>query len=72
MIGNATMFGQMATLMESLHLTYKEVFEEIPYRVLMLMSKDKLRPLTGDRVVKSTGKDMLARRGKIKKKKKKE
>ena len=42
------MFGQIATFMESLHLTYDEVFEKIPYRNLLLMSKDKLHVTTGE------------------------
>lgn len=37
------MLGQIATFMESLHLTYNEVLHEIPYRNLVLMSKDKQR-----------------------------
>lgn len=35
--------GQIATFMESLHLTYREVVHEIPYRNLVIMSKDKQR-----------------------------
>lgn len=41
------MFGQIATFIESLHLTYREVFEIIPYRNLILMSKDKLHVSSG-------------------------
>lgn len=63
MIGNDSLFGVMATFMESLHISYRECFEEIPYRVLLLMSKDKLHPVTGTRVKKGSGRDMLARRG---------
>lgn len=48
MIGNDTIFGQIATFMDSLHLTYDEVFDRIPYRNLLLMSKDKLRLASGD------------------------
>lgn len=33
--------------MESLHLTYEEVLDGIPYRTLLIMSKDKLRVATG-------------------------
>ena len=40
--------GQIASFMENLHLTYKEVLEEIPYRNLVIMQKDKLRTATGD------------------------
>ena len=40
--------GQIASFMENLHLTYKEVLEIIPYRNLVIMQKDKLRTATGD------------------------
>lgn len=33
--------------MESLHLSYQEVLDGIPYRTLLIMSKDKLRVATG-------------------------
>lgn len=42
------MFGQIATLMENLHLSYEEVVYRIPYRNLLLMQRDKLRVATGD------------------------
>lgn len=54
--------GQIATFMDSLHLSYKEVFEEIPYRNLTIMSKDKLRPVYGTKVEKSTGREVMLRR----------
>lgn len=44
-IGNDCLLGQIATFQESLHLSYREVLEEIPYRNLIIMQKDKLRPL---------------------------
>lgn len=40
--------GQIASFMENLHLTYKEVLEEIPYRNLVIMQKDKLHIADGD------------------------
>lgn len=42
------MFGQIASFMDSLHLSYKEVFELIPYRNLVMMQSDKQREATGD------------------------
>lgn len=62
MIGNDCLFGQIATFMENLHLSYTEVFEVIPYRNLCLMSKDKLRLCTGKKVNKVSGKEMMQRR----------
>lgn len=44
-IGNDCLLGQIATFQETLHLTYDEVMEKIPYRNLVIMQKDKLRPL---------------------------
>ncbi|MCR5697771.1 MAG: hypothetical protein K6G73_12430 [Marinilabiliaceae bacterium] len=34
--------------MDNLHLTYHEVMEEIPYRNLLLMQRDKLRVAYGE------------------------
>ena len=42
------MLGQIASFMENLHLTYREVLEEIPYRNLVIMQKDKLHVASGD------------------------
>lgn len=64
MIGNDTLIGQIATLMENLHLSYEEVVYKIPYRILLIMQKDKLHPCIGVKVNKVSGKDMAARRGK--------
>lgn len=53
------MFGQIATFMENLHLSYTEVFEMIPYRNLIIMQKDKLHEATGDIVNHVSGREML-------------
>jgi len=50
--------------MESLHLTYNEVVNEIPYRNLVIMQKDKLHVCYGTKVNKVSGKEMAARRRK--------
>lgn len=42
------MLGQIASFMENLHLSYKEVFEVIPYRNLIVMQKDKLHTVSGE------------------------
>ena len=41
------MLGQIATFMDSLHLTLDEVLDRIPYRTLLIMSRDKMRVATG-------------------------
>ncbi len=56
------MFGQIASFIDSLHLSYREVVYEIPYRNLILMQKDKSRPCYGSKIVKKSGKDMAERR----------
>lgn len=47
-IGNSCLFGQIATLGEALHLSYNEIVNEIPYRNLILMQKDKMRCVFGE------------------------
>ena len=42
------MLGQIASFMEYLNMSYKEVFEIIPYRNLIIMQKDKLREVHGE------------------------
>lgn len=39
--------GQIASFIENLHLSYTEVVEQIPYRNLIIMQKDKLRAISG-------------------------
>ena len=43
-----TLIGQVATFIENLHLTYDEVVRGIPYRVLVLMLKDKQHTCYGE------------------------
>lgn len=64
MIGNDTIIGQIATFIEYLHLSYNEVYREIPYRVLLLMQKDKMREVAGEKVKKISGKELAERRKK--------
>lgn len=42
------MLGQIASFIENLHLSYREVFEIIPYRNLIVMQKDKLHTVSGE------------------------
>ena len=66
-VGNDTLLGQIASFMENLHLSYREVVYEIPYRNLVLMQRDKLHTVTGTKVTKVKGKDMASRRRRNKK-----
>lgn len=49
--------------MDDLHLSYREVYEELPYLLLLLMSADKPRAVYEDKekkeVIKMSGKDLL-------------
>ena len=47
-IGNDCLLGQIASFMENLHLSYKEVVCEIPYRNLVIMQKDKQRATSNE------------------------
>lgn len=54
------MLGQVATFMENLHLTYPEVLDVVPYRDLLIMSRDKTHVVFGTLVKKVSGKERLA------------
>lgn len=51
--------------MESLHLTYDEVVDRIPYRDLVLMQKDKLHVVYGDTVEEVGARGMMERKNVI-------
>nr|DAK78502.1 MAG TPA: hypothetical protein [Bacteriophage sp.] len=50
--------------MDSLHLTYDEVVNKIPYRNLIIMQRDKQHEVYGDVVKKISGKELAKRRKK--------
>lgn len=49
--------------MDALNLSYDEVVYKLPYRNLLIMQHDKIHVCYGEKVNKTTGKDMAARRG---------
>lgn len=57
----------MASFVDNLHLSYREVYEEIPYLLLLLMSADKPRPVYGEseevEVKKVSGREMMKMKG---------
>lgn len=64
-VGNTTFFGQIAHFIDTLHLTYVEVFEVIPYRNLLMMQRDKLHAVYGSqKVERISGKELVNRRKK--------
>ncbi|WP_459190530.1 hypothetical protein ACGE0T_10835 [Parabacteroides sp. APC149_11_2_Y6] len=62
-VGGETITGQIASFIENLNLSYKEVYEELPYLLLVLMMADKPRTVYGDgektEVKKMSGKELL-------------
>ena len=62
-IGNDTLVGQIASFMEALSLSYHEVVYEIPYRTLLLMSKDKARVAVGEVYHETTDEDFFKEKG---------
>lgn len=62
-VGNTTFFGQIAHFIDTLHLSYTEVFDVIPYRNLLMMQRDKLHEVSGGQKVKRiSGKELANRR----------
>ncbi len=56
------MIGQIATFMENLHLSYTDVLT-IPYRILVLMTIDKLSIDTRDEKTETlSGREMMKRK----------
>ncbi len=53
--------------MENLHLSYDEVLDRIPYRNLVLMQKDKLHVVYGDKVEETGARGMMNRKNVIRK-----
>lgn len=62
MVGGQTLVGQIASFMDSLHLSYDEVVYKIPFRVLQLMVRDKPHEAFGTVVKRISGREMAARR----------
>lgn len=56
------MLGKMASFMEELNLTYKEAFEDIPLRNLIIMQKDKIHTVYGDKMEEVTEEEFFKRK----------
>lgn len=63
-VGANTLYGSVISLMENLHLSYKEAFEVLPYPQMLIMSADKLRVLSPNEqlITRGSGKEMAERR----------
>ena len=59
------MLGQIASFMDSLHLSYDEVVCKIPYRNLIIMQKDKLHAVYDGEVLKEVSEEDFFK-GKVK------
>lgn len=48
--------------MENLSLSFEQVMDKIPYRMLLLMQKDKLHIATGSVINQTSGRSMAQRK----------
>lgn len=48
--------------MENLHLSYSEVMDVIPYRNLVIMQKDKLHAVYGDKIEEVDARSLASRK----------
>ena len=64
--GGETIVGRITMFMEDLHLSFREVYEEIPYPLLIAMSSDKPRPKMEKKEnverITMSGREMMARK----------
>ena len=58
-IGNDIMHGQIASFMENLNLSYREAFEIIPYRNLIMMQQNKLHESYGETIQKVSNRELF-------------
>lgn len=63
MIGNSCLLGQIASFIENLHLSYDEVVNQIPYRNLVIMQKDKLHTAYGEVMEEMSEEEFFKRKG---------
>ena len=63
-VGNNTITGIIATMMDQLNISYNEALQGINYPTMLLMMTDKVRTLVGDeeKIVQGSGADMARRR----------
>lgn len=62
-IGNSCLLGQIASFIENLHLSYDEVVNQIPYRNLVIMQKDKLHTAYGEVMEEMSEEEFFKRKG---------
>ena len=62
-IGNSCLLGQIASFIENLHLSYDEVVNQIPYRNLVIMQKDKLHTAYGEVMEEVSEEEFFKRKG---------
>ena len=53
------MHGQIASFMENLNLSYREAFEIIPYRNLIMMQQNKLHESYGETIHKVSNRELF-------------
>lgn len=62
-VGNNCLLGQIASFIENLHLSYDEVVNQIPYRNLVIMQKDKLHTAYGEVMEEMSEEEFFKRKG---------
>lgn len=57
------MYGQIASFLDTLHLSYDEIVNKIPYSVLIVMQRDKLETVEKGEVKEEVpGREMMKRK----------
>lgn len=57
------MYGQIASFLDTLHLSYDEIVNKIPYSVLIVMQRDKLETVEKGEVKEEIpGREMMKRK----------
>lgn len=57
------MYGQIASFLDTLHLSYDEIVNKIPYSVLIVMQRDKLETVEKGEVKEEIpGREMIKRK----------
>lgn len=57
------MYGQIASFLDTLHLSYDEIVNKIPYSVLIVMQRDKLETVEKGEVKEEiSGSEMMKRK----------
>ena len=62
-VGNSCLLGKIATFIENMHLSYDEAVNQIQYRNLVIMQKDKLHTAYGEVMEEMSEEELFKRKG---------